>query len=73
MESIAEVVEETAISSIFRIEDVETVPNRVEGISDFYYGMYEAVFMNLMACIFAGVCILPRCHYSVAIIPTFCV
>jgi hypothetical protein len=38
-ESIAEIVDETTIGSIFRIEDVTTIPERDESISDFYYGM----------------------------------
>jgi hypothetical protein len=37
-ESISDVVDETAISSMYRIEDISGIPDREEGISDFYYG-----------------------------------
>jgi hypothetical protein len=37
-ESIADVVDETSISSTFRIEDISMIPERDDRISDFYYG-----------------------------------
>jgi hypothetical protein len=43
MESVAEVVDETAVSSIFRIEDLGTIPERGDNISDFYYGTHTKI------------------------------
>ncbi len=37
-ESISDVVDETTVSSIYKIEDVSGIPDRDDSISDFYYG-----------------------------------
>jgi hypothetical protein len=38
-EQLSEVVADSIISTSFRIEDVETVPDRSEDVSDFFYGV----------------------------------
>ena len=42
-ETVAELVDESVISATFRIPGTSSIPERVDGISDFYYGEPSAV------------------------------
>jgi hypothetical protein len=43
-ESIADLVDETAIADVFRIENISLIPERDDSITDFFYGTYMCMY-----------------------------